>query len=101
MQRSTLPQQRNYGNANCSDVTFELCGTRSVYATYMYALTPICIVGALLNCTNLVVFNWKTFRVKSCTLTFLVAIAVSDLGYLCLSAPMGSVRCLEVSGVTK
>ena len=82
---------------NCTSNRTRVCYQDSgEYVGYVYALTPLCVVGTILNLFNLVVFRSKSFRVKSCTVNFLVALAVSDLICLVIATPMGAVRCLDV-----
>lgn len=102
---------------NCSRTYLPAC--ESVYAAYVYVLTPICIIGVVFNCLSLAVFLSKPFY-GACsptttdgnqpttmstatahvgkTLIHLIALATADVLCLLVASAMGPVRCVPVTG---
>ena len=79
--------------ANCTN-SVESCVYQSAeYYGYLYAFTPIALIGIVFNCFNLMVLARTSFKGCYSTFTFLRAMAVADLLCLVLVSPIGIIRC--------
>ena len=68
------------------------CTTQAQYIGYMYVITPLTIVGTLLNITNIKVFD--KYRNKGSTYFYLFSLAIIDMICLLLAVPIGPTRCI-------
>lgn len=81
---------------NCTENVRNCTLYSAEYYGYLYIFTPVTIIGIVLNCFNLAILSRTTFKGCSSTFTFLTAMSVADLIYLCLVCPVGITRCTEI-----
>lgn len=89
------PQRGEVGgpgdNTSCGNAS-EPCTTMVQYIGYMYIITPMTIIGTMLNMINQIIF-WK-YRNQGSTYFYLLSLAAIDMISLLLAIPIGPTRCI-------
>ena len=86
--------QNNSGAANG---TSSKCMTMGEFIGYMYVLTPISVIGVVVNALTLLVFRNFPAPLTHASFVYLLAIALANLITCALVAPIGVVRCVPLN----
>lgn len=85
-------------SGDCTELIYSCHHNTMEYYGYLFVYTPIAITGIIFNIFNLCILAKTTFKGCAQTFTFLIAMAVADLGYLCICCPIGIIRCAPSNG---